>query len=38
MNKTWENGEKSNFVPDFSLFDPNFGPRFFFADFTSTGS
>ena len=29
MNETWENGEKPNFGPDFSLFRPNLGPKSF---------
>ena len=29
MNQTWENGEKSNFGPDFGLFGHNFGPQIF---------
>ena len=41
MNQTWEKDKKPNFVPDFGLLGPNFGPQFFFcffAGFTSTSS
>ena len=30
--------KKTNFGPDFGLFDPNLDPQFFFACFTSTSS
>ena len=33
MHQTWGNGKKPNFGPDFSLFDPNFGPKIFFIVF-----
>ena len=29
MNQTSENGEKSNFGPNFGSFGPNFAPKFF---------
>ena len=38
MYQTWESGNKTNFGPDFGLFDPNFGPKFFIVGFTSTSS
>ena len=38
MKETYQNGEKSNFGPDFDLFDPNLGPKKFFVDFISTSS
>ena len=33
MNQTWENGEKTNFRPDFG---PNLGPKIYFVGFLST--
>ena len=33
MNQTWENGEKTNFGPNFGVFDPNLGPKIFFRGF-----
>ena len=33
VNKTWQNNKKSNFGPDFGLFDTNFGPKNFFRGF-----
>ena len=28
MNQIWENAKKSNFGPNFGLFDPNLAPIF----------
>ena len=33
MNQSLENGEKSNFGPDFGSFGPNLGPQNFFRGF-----
>ena len=33
INQTWENGKKSNFEPDFGLFDSNLGPQIFYGKF-----
>ena len=33
MHQTWENGKKSNFKPDFGLFDSNLGPQIFHGKF-----
>ena len=29
MNKTWKNGKKPSYRPDFGPFGPNLGPQFF---------
>ena len=36
MNQTGENGKKPNFGPNFGLFGPNLGPKFFFVCSNST--
>ena len=33
MQQTWENGKKTNFQPNFGMFDPNLGPQKFFCEF-----
>ena len=38
MNRTWENGKKPNFGPDFGLPGPNLDPQNFLATFISTSS
>ena len=38
MNQIWESNKKTNFGPDFGLFGPNLGPKFFLEGFTSTSS
>ena len=36
MTKTWKNGKKARFWPDFDPFPTNLGPKNFLKDFNTT--